>query len=92
MNVKDQLIDIIIKEQAAIIGPLAWEEAGKVSGLRVDIRTHLVSVEGDSKEVMEKLVTRYERLFGKASREVCRDAVRPYIAQIPPDQLPTVLL
>lgn len=91
MNDTARLVTYIIKEQAAIIGPVAWQEAEKVSGLRIDINNHEVHLEGNPREVLEKLVTQYERLFGKASREVCRDAVRPYVAQISPDQLPEVL-
>lgn len=91
MAIKDQMAQQIIKEQELVIGPLAWEEAGKVTGLRIDIQAHTVNVEGSSKEVLEKLVKQYERLFGPASREVCRDAVRPLLAQVPPDEVPAVL-
>ena len=86
-----QLVASIIKEQESIMGPLAWEEASKVTGLRVDIQSHTVNIEGNSKEVLEKLVAQYERLFGPASREVCRDAVRPLLAQVSPDEVPAVL-
>lgn len=73
------------------MGPVAWEQAQKVTGLRVDIQAHTVSIEGNSKDVLEKLVAQYERLFGPASREVCRDAVRPLLGQVPPDEVPAVL-
>lgn len=86
-----QIVNKIILEQELVIGPLAWNEATKVSGLRVDVKTHHVDLYGDPKEVLGRLVSQYERLFGLASREVCRDAVRPLIAQIPEDQLPSVL-
>lgn len=91
MSQHEQLAKKIIEEQSQIIGPVAWEEASKVSGLRIDISAHTVSVEGNSKDVLEKLVAQYERLFGLASREVCRDAVRPLLSQIPEDEIPTVL-
>lgn len=91
MSIYDQFAANIIKEQETIIGPVAWEQAGKVTGLRVDIKMHTVNVEGNSKEVLEKLVAQYEILFGPASREVCRDAVRPLLAQVPPDEVPAVL-
>lgn len=81
----------IIQEQEFIIGPLAWEEAEKVRGLRINLISHEVNVEGDPKEVLESLVNQYERLFGRASREVCRDAVRPLLAQIPDNDIPPVL-
>lgn len=91
MNIGSQLVEKIIKEQELIIGPVAWEEAGKVSGLRIDVVQHQASIDGNVKEVLENLVAQYERLFGQASREVCRDAVRPLLSQIPPDEIPAVL-
>lgn len=91
MSIYDQFASNIIKEQETIMGPVAWEQASRVSGLRIDIQTHAVSIEGNSKEVLEKLVAQYERLFGPASREVCRDAVRPLLAQVSPDEVPAVL-
>jgi len=87
----NQLVEQIIKEQEAIIGPIAWEEASKVSGLRIDIGAHQVNIDGNLKEVLEKLVGQYERLFGAASREVCRDAARPLLSQVPQEDIPTVL-
>lgn len=91
LTIKDQLAEVMIKEQALIIGPIAWEQAGKVSGLRIDIAKHEVNIEGNTKEVLEKLVAQYEKLFGAASREVCRDAVRPLLSQVPQDEIPAVL-
>ncbi len=91
MTNHDQIAIKIIEEQALIIGPVAWEEAGKVNGLRIDIAQHQVSIEGNTKEVLEKLVAQYEHLFGPASREVCRDAVRPFLAQVSLEEIPAVL-
>ncbi len=91
MSIFDQFASNIIKEQEFIIGPVAWEQASKVTGLRVDIQSHTVSVEGNSRDVLEKLVAQYEVLFGPASREVCRDAVRPLLGQVPPDEVPAIL-
>lgn len=91
LTIKDQIAEVMIKEQALIIGPIAWEQAGKVSGLRIDIAKHEVNIEGNTKEVLEKLVAQYEKLFGAASREVCRDAVRPLLSQVPQDEIPAVL-
>lgn len=91
MTIESQLVQQIIKGQELVIGPLAWEEAGKVTGLRIDVASHEVQVTGNSREVLEKLVAQYERLFGQASREVCRDAVRPLLSQVPPDEIPAVL-
>lgn len=89
MSHTDTLATRIIREQETIIGPVAWSEAQKVRGLRVS--DHSVTVEGDARTALEGLVKQYERLFGRASREVCRDAVRPLISQVPQNEIPAVL-
>lgn len=90
-DVRQELVGKIISDQELVIGPMAWEQAGKVTGLRIDIAKHEVNIEGDTKEVLERLVAQYEKLFGAASREVCRDAVRPLLSQVPQDEIPAVL-
>jgi hypothetical protein len=90
-QIANKLADSIIKEQELVIGPVAWDEAKKVTGLRVDVSKHTVDMEGNSKEILEKLVAQYEKLFGLASREVCRDAVRPLLSQVSDDEIPMVL-
>ena len=87
----DQIPLRIIKEQELIIGPLAWDEAKKVSGLNIDQSTNLVSFTGDQKEIINRLVAQYERLFGKASHEVCREAVQDLIAEMSPEEVPDSL-
>lgn len=92
MTTLPQLAIKIIKEQELIIGPIAWEEAGKVVGLHVlDIKKGEVEINGEEKDVLTKLVAQYERLFGRASVEVCRDAVRGMIHDVPPEKVPAVL-
>ncbi len=81
----------IIKEQEAIIGPLAWSEAAKVDGLSVSKDLGQASVVGDPKTVINALVERYEKLFGKLSREICREAVTDLTADIPSDEIPATL-
>ncbi len=81
----------IIKEQELVIGPLAWEEARKVSGLNVDQSHNSVSFSGESKDVINRLVSQYERIFGKASHEVCREAVQDLIAEMSPEEIPSSL-
>ena len=86
------LVNKIITEQESIIGPVAFEQAYKVPGLKVDMKTHGVTIDGDKKQVLEALVKQYEGLFGRTSVEVCRDAVKNYISSAPKDQVPQVLL
>ena len=93
MTILDQIALKIIEEQELIIGPLAWQEAGKVSGIHiVDARTNSVTVEnGDSRLVIDKLISQYERLFGRASREVSREAAAPFLINLNPTEIPLSL-
>ncbi len=91
MTTFDQISLRIIKEQELIIGPVAWEEARKVPGLLVDPKTKAVSFTGDNKEVLDRLVGQYTRLFGRASTEACKDAVQDLIVELPKDQIPSSL-
>ena len=81
----------IIKEQELIIGPLAWEEAGKVKGLEINLDKETLQLTGDKKQVINGLVKQYSRLFGRASQEVCKDAVRDIIAELPKNEVPSAL-
>ena len=81
----------IIKEQELVIGPLAWDEASKVAGLTINQSHKSVSISGDSKDIINRLVAQYERIFGKASHEVCREAVHDIVAQMPEADVPSSL-
>mgnify|MGYP001618216591 CR=1 FL=1 len=87
----DQIPIRIIKEQELIIGPLAWDEAKKVSGLSINQSHNLVSFNGDSKDIINRLVAQYEHLFGQASHEVCKEAVQDLIAELPAEEIPSSL-
>lgn len=92
MPIFNQISTRIIQEQELIIGSIAWEEAGKVPGLYIVNRQKgEVSFQGDAKEILNKLVAQYSRLFGQASAEACKDAVRDLLAELPKDQIPTSL-
>ncbi len=84
-----QLAERIISEQELVIGPLAWREAKKVHGLTYDHGK--VSMSGDSKKVLSDLVRRYEGLFGPASLDVCREAVKTLVASVPASEVPEML-
>ena len=47
-----------------------------------------VYVTGNRKEVLDRLVSQYEQLFGRASLEVCREAVRPALSKISLEEIP----
>ena len=93
MTTFDQISIKIIKEQELIIGPVAWSEAKKVSGFTViDYKNGEVSLVGDGKEVINRLVSQYERLFGRASNQVCKDASKELIKQLKPEEIPSSLV
>ena len=81
----------IITEQELIIGPIAWDEAGKVSGLIINYQEKTVSFSGDSKDVINRLVDQYKRLFGRASHEVCKEAVVGLISEMSAADVPSSL-
>ncbi len=94
LNVFNQISLRIIMEQANIIGALAWEEAKKVDGLNVANSATAVpdvTISGEPREVINALVARYEKLFGKLSRDVCREAVVDLTSDIPATDMPTSL-
>lgn len=83
----------IIREQELVIGPLAWREASKVDGINVDALNTSVRISApDQKQAIDGLVARYERLFGRASHEVCKDAVATLVATMQRSDVPVSLL
>jgi hypothetical protein len=91
-NVYTELANRIIKEQESLIGPLALNEARKVSGIIVGSGSQEnVEVQGDGKEIVGKLVEQYAKFFGKASIEVCKEAISPILSTLKPGDLPEIL-
>ncbi len=91
MDTVSKIAEKIIQEQENIIGPIALEQARKVEGLEV-VSDKNVKIVGNAKDVLQKLVDQYEKLFGRASVEVCREAVTGIISQAQKDQIPQILL
>jgi len=85
-----QGISRIIKEQQAIIGPIALDQAKKVAGLQVTAADD-VKITGNKKEVLENLVNQYAKLFGRASIEVCKEAFASVAEKIPASDIPDIL-
>lgn len=79
----------IVNEQKSIIGPIALEMAGKVSGLKIE--SDKVEITGNNKEVLGGLVSQYAKLFGKTSVEVCKEAFFPYSGKISASDIPDIL-
>jgi hypothetical protein len=92
MTTLEQIAEKIVKEQELIIGPVAWQEAEKVSGLHFAPTHESISIDGaNSGQVIDKLVEQYEHFFGRAAREACKDAARSLIADLPPAEVPVSL-
>ena len=91
MDIFEEAAEKIIKGQETIIGPIALEQARKVAGLKIDRVNHEVKLEGNKTEILGNLVGQYERLFGKTSVEVCREAVRTLMSKFPQNQIPSLL-
>lgn len=84
------IVSQIIKDQEVIIGPIALEQARKVSGLEI-ISLDNVKISGDAKNVLGHLVDQYAKLFGRASIEVCKEAIRETKQTFRDDELPDIL-
>jgi hypothetical protein len=93
MLIFDQVASKIIKEQELVIGPMAWDEARKLSGLSVlSSQTGEVSISAaDPKTAIDQLVGRFERLFGRASQEVCKEAAAPLLISLLASEVPVSL-
>ncbi len=94
-TVFEQIVQRIVKEQELIIGPLAREEALRVQGITfagADYQNvSSIVLSGDSRSLIDQLVARYERLFGRASVQVCRDAAAPLLPEINKKDIPSSL-
>ncbi len=86
-----QLVVKIIQEQEGIIGPIALEQAQKVPGLKINWAQKEVNISGDEKNTVNELVKQYKQLFGQASVEFCREAVKELISSVPNDKRPSLL-
>jgi len=75
-----KITDAVIGSQVAIIGPLAREIANKVDG-----------VNNPNKKTVEDLVKQYETLFGRASVETCKDAIKDNVNESKDIDLPQIL-
>lgn len=92
MDIFSQLAQKIISEQENIIGPVALEQARKVPGLEIGNDGKEIVVSGNKRDTIEHLIEKYRDLFGMASVQVCKDAAKGFISQLPKDQVPPLLL
>lgn len=90
MDAYAKAISNIIRQQQVIIGPVALDQAKKVSGLQVSSLDN-VKIAGSKKEVLGNLVGQYAKLFGQASVEVCKEAFSGFSREIPSSDVPDIL-
>lgn len=91
MDVFGQIVEKIIEQQEAIIGPVAVQQAEQVPGLKLDWPQHQVTVSGNPQAAIDELVEHYKELFGQIAVETCKEAASTYLARLTPDQLPQSL-
>jgi len=91
MDKFSKLLGTIIAEQENIIGPIAIEQAKKVTGLNINWPEKKVIINGDKKTILESLINRYKNIFGQASVEVCREILHSMAADISKEQIPSIL-
>jgi len=89
MDPYTQAVAKIIQEQQTIIGPVALDQAKKVAG--IEVASGKVKLVGEGKDLLSKLVNQYAKLFGRASIEVCREAVKETKSPLTHEQLPEIL-
>ena len=90
MDIYTVAVRQIIKQQLTIVGPLALDQAKKVTEISV-VSLEDIRIKGNGKTALEKLVIQFSQLFGQASIEVCRDAVKEITPPIPSEKLPEIL-
>lgn len=80
----------ILRSQILVIGPLAIDQAKKVVGITIE-SGNIVTLKGNGKELLSDLVKQFEQLFGAASVEACKDAIKESQLSLSPSDLPEIL-
>lgn len=91
MDVYSEMAVKIIAQQESVIGPVAIEQASKVSGIKVDWAKKQVMISGDEAAAIDKLVGKYKELFGQISVEVCKEAASKLTAKLGNQPVPKSL-
>jgi hypothetical protein len=91
MDVYAKIAVKIIQSQEAVIGPVAVEQAKKVTNLKVDWDNKSVSITGDESAAVDDLIEVYKELFGQISVEVSKEAAGSLVGQLPSGGLPEAL-
>ena len=82
----------IILQQAELVGTLAWQVAQQVSGIDViDMLKSQITIRGEPREAINELIGKYQKLFGKMARDVCRNSVADILADMESNEIPESL-
>jgi hypothetical protein len=82
----------IVLQQAELVGTLAWQVAQQVSGIDViDMLKSQITIRGEPKEAINELIGKYQKLFGKMARDVCKNAVADILADMDANDIPESL-
>ena len=92
MDIYEQIAVKIVAGQETIIGPVAVEQAQRVSHLKLDWGKHEAAIDkGNGVETLEGLIKVYQELFGQISVEVSRQSAATLLSQLADNQLPAAL-
>ena len=86
-----QIVEKIIEQQEAIIGPVAVEQAKLVRELKINWSQHAVNIEGNPQGAIDELVKQYKELFGQIAVETCKEAASKLLPKLNPAELPKSL-
>lgn len=91
-SIASEIATAIVRHQTEIIGPLATQQASKVSGVIVSQDTvQILDSAMDPQQILTELVNKYAQIFGKTSIEVCKDALKEANLTISTKDLPQIL-
>jgi len=90
-KVFEQIAEKIIEQQESIVGPVAIEQAKRVTGLKINWAQHEIHVSGNPPAVIDKLIDQFKELFGQIAVRVSKEAAGSMLAKLPADQIPSSL-
>lgn len=93
MNQNDlvTLIRAIVSGQKQIIGPMAVDQANHVEGLKITHSLETIETTGEADTILRSLIKEYEKLFGTASIEACKESVKKVLPSIQSNKIPEFL-
>lgn len=87
-----ELIERVVQGMRAIIAGVAITQANVVAGLAVSKDGLIIKIEREPADVLEDLVSRYERIMGPVAIRLAKKAIRPALEKERDLKLPNKLL